>query len=1130
MNNRGLQARWFLGVLLCTWIALPGWGIGPPPIYNMAEGTNCYSSIPYAGLDDLKPPEVACGICSTHWPESILTWCRGDIGPSTDCSVDCEAYDAFALWFYQDCLIDTDCTSCDIQDAPLYLDSYDGYSGDPLIPDNVRATLEPFEGLDALRYVPVEVVKTARPPIASARYKIKIDWTPSEDPDIRVGALFWLTAIYDESVFDVRFSVWTYNYWDCGDGTRDPSQYRNNYILPSGTPVMFAHELYGIGNLDLRTKLLRLPVMALVPEYVTIRLKDGFRLEDLGGRKVELKLHTLSWAGECDCRTPASDAFRYRCTHHVQVGADLGEQTDDWAIRPAQLADECVPPAFAKVDDKSAEADVIGTRTVKDINTALPLMHVGANRFKVARTLACTRGNDAIGHFFGELAPGYGTGGFVSVNIFGVWFATDDVPGWQYHVHGPLSDGNYYIEVFDGDSSMFYTYRIDTSLSYTGYDNGKLLGAFVGNDITHDIQMVRWYDYAGDNVSNPLVDQMDPAGNRVDYSYNTTTGQLTVTGTEVADGEEPAETRMISATFAPSVCPDVPGTGTLISCTGSSGDTVREYEWYQPGDTPKAYDGKLKKVKDANGNVLAGFVYDNRSRLTQRYRGSTSQPVADYIYHDTPPGRGQPPGDFTMDARFYVDDDGSSNQYQLVRRTFNPQGQVIQVDEYQDLQTVDEASGGVSTTTFDYCEPPDDLTPENTSPDTFFYQRFCGVWLGRCVIKTLPPNGAKDAAGNDALIAEYTQYEGMVGDYSIGWNVVQTFLAPPPAIVGGQKVEPPGSLRHNWLCFDGYVRKGGAWLKGAQIDRNRKDSQLAPDGATTSYVYDNWSGCLVGQWDPPSGGLSSESMVQTWTYLRLNTSGPQLYDFRKVSLHIRGFPDTSHPGEATIVTATGYEYEGDNVHTMTIGDYTQLPPSYATWTYQYNDFGQKTLETDPDGYTHQTDYNSNGQVEATYTFAVAGATSGYVVQQTTYEYQNGMIWKIHVADNPGSFALNSPEDWIDTVYGYDAYGRLTSKQVSARSQPQTIYTTQYQYDRQDRLVKVVWPDGRWKKITRDGRGQIQQVDYHGTGNELLTNTYGYDDAGNLVTRNTQGCPQCGRQTCYTYDVYNRRLTETRKGS
>ncbi len=325
------------------------------------------------------------------------SWCKGELGPDGVNCDECEPYRAFASWYYQGWLInDPSYTSCDIENAPLYLDSYSAaspwdYSMAPL---DIKAKLEPWEGLDALRYIPVEVAMGARPPVASARYQINITTgeLPEQDADGRVGALFWLTATYDESVFDVRVSFWLRDYVDDGS-QQSQCYYLNDCVLCNGRPMIFLGE-------DSDTKVpcaLRIPVMAYKPDCVTVRLKEGRRLEDLGGRKVTLTLHVLSWVGDCDLAAPSGDKLNYGRTSVVQVGADLGEQTNDWALQASGLKDECVPPSFAKVDDKSAEADVIGTRVVKDMNAALPSIRVGPDRFNVART-ACLYASQRCGN------------------------------------------------------------------------------------------------------------------------------------------------------------------------------------------------------------------------------------------------------------------------------------------------------------------------------------------------------------------------------------------------------------------------------------------------------------------------------------------------------------------------------------------------------------------------------------------------------------------------------------------------------------------------------------------------------------------------------------------------------------
>jgi YD repeat-containing protein len=1130
MKHRWLQGIGFLSLLLSPCLAPPASAIHPPPIYN-TQGEDDVGRY-YVGLDCVMAYQAP-------W-KYYLNSC----GPSfTGCAIQlCSTFGAFGSWYYQGCLLDDEGVpsygGLDILDAPLYggLDGwearYDGFS-DPIA--HVEATLEPFEGLDALRYIPLEVPRPDRPPVAAARYWIKID-----DPGApRTRALFWLTAIYDSSVFDVTYSGWTYALWEFYDG---PPRHFLGLDLPSGLPMVFADELlppswYSPGGFT------RISFMPLRPDYIVIRLKDGCRLEDLGGRKVELMLHTLSWRGGDDvdpyeefdwqyCVSPPGDAFHYACTSRVMVGADLEGQTNDWFIAPPDLKDECIPPSFSKADDKAAEADIIGTRVIRDLNVSLPSMEAGLARCKVGRTLSTTLGNTAYwylahprdGRVFGELERypprPKSTGEFIAVNMHGVWCSLsklkeyNDLPGWQYKIESNVDRG-WLLRVFDVQSRLEYIY------AYAGgtYSYRFLLAEVdrfenINDPVnlsSSDPDLLRSYvydllDLDGDGIDAlELIFQVDSLGNAIDYFYDPIDGaHLTLVGNSQ---------RTISTAFGPPVDPDNLGSSPLISCSNGSGGNWRKYEWYPPSTPATAYDGKLKAILDAADHVLEAFEYDSQGRLISRIRGNApqTQPVATYSYSAPSTQPSDPLAGSTMDARFYVDGDDIGGRNQLVRRTLNTRGQVTKIEEYHDLQTGDGETGAKSETDIDYCDPPDGLD----IPDNLFYETpaFCSRMIGRCVVKTLPPNHGSHR------IAEYTQY---AADY--GFNVTQTFLAPPPlSHPTNGLTEPPPEQRYNWMDSS-YGSFPWGYQKRAQVDKSRADTTIG---------YDYWDGgALWMQTDPLVTGVDGKrvQMIQTWDYWPLDPDHPVVFDYRKVAKHTRSGPS------GTIVTEFDYEDDSGNIidsPTYKV-EHNQAAPTVArAWIYKYNAFGQKTLEIDPDAYCHETDYATDtGLLSSTCTYAVCGIASGPVLQQTKYEYENGMLKKIRVADSPVPFPKDLPdtwEGWIVTTYTYDTYGRLTDKTVKDPGTGGDL-VSHYDYDRQDRLVKITWPDGRSKEITRNGRGQIVQIDYHGTGQETLTSTYTYDDAGNLRQRTTQGCSDCGSLTEYEYDEYNRRIKETRKGS
>ncbi len=216
---------------------------------------------------------------------------------------------------------------------------------------------------------------------------------------------------------------------------------------------------------------------------------------------------------------------------------------------------------------------------------------------------------------------------------------------------------------------------------------------------------------------------------------------------------------------------------------------------------------------------------------------------------------------------------------------------------------------------------------------------------------------------------------------------------------------------------------------------------------------------------------------------------------------------------ATVTIDYGYDtYDNVNRRTEKPG------PDQIDWLFTHDAFGREVQRTDPDGYVTRQEWNSAGLLTRTYTYA--SGSSGPVIRQTDYVYTDGRLTEVWVADHDGPFALNAPDGWIVTTYGYDDYGRVISKTINPGN-----HVTTYEYDVQDRLTRVTYPDGIWKQIIRNGRGQI--VETHIGPEPVLISTYEYDLNGNLVYRSCQGCPDCATETTYQYDAYNRRIREIR---
>ncbi|MDQ3803119.1 MAG: hypothetical protein M3416_04620, partial [Acidobacteriota bacterium] len=253
---------------------------------------------------------------------------------------------------------------------------------------------------------------------------------------------------------------------------------------------------------------------------------------------------------------------------------------------------------------------------------------------------------------------------------------------------------------------------------------------------------------------------------------------------------------------------------------------------------------------------------------------------------------------------------------------------------------------------------------------------------------------------------------------------------------------------------------------------------------------------------------------------------------------------------------TTHTYDGrDNMLSAT-------NPEGKTTTYTYDAAGNKLTETDPAGNTTRYTYNARGQVltaadtlgrgtantydargnllstrnavgaETRYTYNAAGqqtSVTDALANVTRFEYVGGDLTK-------ETNALGHV-----STYTYDANSNLKSRTVTrtnAAGQAEAL-TTVYEYDRLDRLVKTVNPDGTTvqHEYNREGQrsanidqaGRRTTFEYNEMGRHVRS-TYpdgtkeemAYDAEG----RRTKLVDRAGRATTYTYDALGRLLQTT----
>jgi RHS repeat-associated protein len=258
-------------------------------------------------------------------------------------------------------------------------------------------------------------------------------------------------------------------------------------------------------------------------------------------------------------------------------------------------------------------------------------------------------------------------------------------------------------------------------------------------------------------------------------------------------------------------------------------------------------------------------------------------------------------------------------------------------------------------------------------------------------------------------------------------------------------------------------------------------------------------------------------------------------------------------GQATDTNVTGSGFAGlyGNATNNTGVKFDQFSANpYATTTYTYSSFGQRTGLTDPENHTTSWHYDPNQNLDR-----VTDADGN--ITTNVYDADNELI-QVKRADSPQTILTtdyNSDGTVLDqkdgknnaiqtyaydsmghgttvtdalnnvTTYVYDAYGNLLSKQDpggNCSAAPATGCTT-YFYDAANQLTAITYSDGvtpNVTNITYDSDGQRLSVS-DGTG----TSSWGWDSLHRMVSyRNGHG-----DQVAWVYNLRNLPTTITYPG-
>ena len=347
-----------------------------------------------------------------------------------------------------------------------------------------------------------------------------------------------------------------------------------------------------------------------------------------------------------------------------------------------------------------------------------------------------------------------------------------------------------------------------------------------------------------------------------------------------------------------------------------------------------------------------------------------------------------------------------------------------------------------------------------------------------------------------------------------------------------------------------------------------------PEGNRSQYTYDEGNPDRLAQ-----GSLLETRRLTDGTRGCDGLGGTPCPDLVTTSTYELDFQSpvaTTDPNGHT----TTYSYDGNgNLTRVDFPDVTMgsvAPHAFhASWTY--NEFGQPTTFTDPEGHVTRYEYSDDpsnpclsnvvrdsGGLELTTEYEVdpvdnvtaitdpRGGRTEFQVNalnqvvkvtrdaappplpyetlgyETLYWYDaNGNLVRVDEENvrpelgayfHPTGQHIRDPRNpWFTSFFAYDLLDNLVrqTREVS----PDSNVVTGYQYDAMENLIGVTQPEGNRIEFVLDGRNRVRQITLGAHTVQESTTTYEYDRNGNLlVSRDGRENPWD-----YVYDGFDRRV-------
>jgi RHS repeat-associated protein len=343
-----------------------------------------------------------------------------------------------------------------------------------------------------------------------------------------------------------------------------------------------------------------------------------------------------------------------------------------------------------------------------------------------------------------------------------------------------------------------------------------------------------------------------------------------------------------------------------------------------------------------------------------------------------------------------------------------------------------------------------------------------------------------------------------------------------------------------------------ATTKYGYDENGNPTSVTDPEGNTTSYAYDAL-GDVISQTDPQ---LTGQSAPGVWAYT-YDSDGEQLSATSPTGAQTQATYDyfgdrltatqdiRSSSGTADDTTSYTYDYLGDPLTTTTpdgvvttdthdhLGELTSSADAVGdTTSYAYNYAGQLAQVDNPDGTSDNYAYDGAGNLASTTEY---GASAGPGEEPPVLATQTMGY------DPSGNMTSSTDPDGVTTTYGYNGADELTSQVQPVSSSASD--TTGYGYDPAGNQTSVTGGRGNttWTTYNAwnlpgsviepatpsattaaertwttayDADGQPVSVTQPGG----ITQTYGYDQMGDLTSQSGSGAAAATSSQTFGYDL------------